>query len=75
MKELTFMLKLNFHFQTGQTQDPRQTADERIYGLGSGCPEEIGRSVPEPSQRRTQQDSGKTLEVKNTLISNDNSIL
>ena len=50
-------------YQAGQTEDPREEADERIYGLGSGRQEATRRPVSKSSQRRTQQDSRKTLEV------------
>ena len=50
-------------YQAGQEEDPRQEADERIYGLGSGRQEATRGSVSQLAQRRTQQDARKIVEV------------
>ena len=51
-------------FQDGETQDPREAADERLHGLGSGGQEATGGSVSVAAQCRAEQDVGETVEVK-----------
>ncbi len=51
-------------FQDGQTKNSRETAHERLHGLGSGGQAAVGRSIPESAQRRTQQDSWIIVEVR-----------
>ena len=49
--------------QAGQEEDPRQETHERLHGLGSGGAAAAGAPVPQPPQRRAQQDAGQALEV------------
>lgn len=46
-----------------ETIDAREATDERLHGVGAGGQEETSRPVPPTAQRRTQQNSRKTLEV------------
>ena len=49
-----FLVTLMKQFQDGQEKDPREAADERVHGLGSGGPQKTRRSISESAQRRTE---------------------
>jgi len=42
---------------------PRETSDERLYGVGAGGKAKIGRPVSATAQRRAVEDVGKIVEV------------
>ena len=50
-------------FQDGEAQDAREASDERVHGVGAGGAQEARRSVPQPPQRRAQQDPRETVAV------------
>ena len=56
---------MNVLFQSivRQTEDARQTTNERFYGVGSGSETETGWSIPAAAQRRAEQDTGEIVEV------------
>lgn len=49
--------------QRAEKQTSRQTAHERVYGLGASGAQEAGGPVSSSAQRRAQQDFGQTVAV------------
>lgn len=55
-----------FQGHVGQAENAREEAYECFYGLGSGSTSQTRGTISSTAQRRTQQNSGKAVEVSDT---------